>query len=289
MAQQEKMSSRTPSWKQLRASQSTVDQDYYLMFPKSFYQVESALDHTAYGFYWCLRNWLFSTGGFMPFNVKCIRDYTHSPSFKYVEKLLEKVVQLDEFDVIDVSDLPVFCKQFMFQSKSFWNLNPKVLVNWEIIEALRYAEEKHSAAVKNGTKASHRKLSDLSACPQAPCSDADVDTDVDVDVKAGNVIQFSEFRDIWNRWAEFNGIERFEKLTARKRRLFETRRDHFLDKGAGTSEFWVNLLSVVSECRQGFYVGNNDGFKHDGNPWHITVEWLLKNDDNIERFLEAVE
>jgi len=104
----------------------------------------------------------------------------------------------------------------------------------------------------------------------------------------GGQFSFREFRDLWNKWAEHFGVAQFQRLNDKLREKFKTRQASFKREGAETEEFWINLLSAVAETSGGFYLGNNDGYRHCGTPWIITAKWLLDSDEHIERFLNAV-
>lgn len=114
-------------------------------------------------------------------------------------------------------------------------------------------------------------------------------SDREREAKSGELYSIASFRNLWNEWAEHFGLEKFNRLTDRKRKMFEVRQRHFAKDGAYEEGFWVKLLSAVAESKGGFYVGNNDGFKHCGTPWRVTFDWLFKNDDNVEKFLNAVQ
>ena len=192
------------------------------------------------------------------------------------------------------------------------------MVNWEIMKLVEYAAEKHAKAVAGGAKATHRKAAEPDFSNELPSSYIDIESESDIkDLCAGTntalssdcevcsdaaaektacetpavhsgKFSFAAFRDLWNEWAEHYGVAKFEKLTGKKRRLFEVRQRNFAKQGAYGEEFWVNLLSAVSEYGNGFYIGNNDGYNHDGRPWRVTFEWLMHNDDRVEKFIEAV-
>ena len=100
------------SWKQLKESHSTVNLDYYLMFPKNFSPVEDRVDNETYGCYWRLRNWIHITGGVAPYDIRTIRHVTRCGSIKTAEKRMSAILELDEFEVVDFREIPEFFKNF---------------------------------------------------------------------------------------------------------------------------------------------------------------------------------
>jgi len=98
-----------------------------------------------------------------------------------------------------------------------------------------------------------------------------------------------EFTQLWNDWVDANGLPLAKvRNTDQRRRKFEARQKAYAKEGAYSRQFWADLLTVAMEADNGRFIGNGKPQEGYSEPWKISVDWLIKNDTNIAKLLEAI-
>ena len=353
------MSNTKSDWKNLSDSHATVDIDYFLHFPKAFSQLEISLTDEEYGFYWRLFHRSIETGGYLLYDIETIMHLTMRKSRKTTQRLLDKILELGEFELVEFEEVPEKFLKIFGKNLEFLKKNKKFLKNNRVAELVFHAQQVHDLAVSNGQKGGNASKTKRASKAEPASSDLDLDLDLDLeknhtayvntcdavcdscikpqeintqDLKCednaqGNTITndqlpvtncgvlqtaldenlsavsssdsrqpttdspaskytFEDFKALWNKFAKYYGLSECIKTTPTRKKQFAARQKTFKEEGSYGGLFWEDVLAALSVYKDGWFIGKRNGV-YDENAWCANIDYLLKNDQNIARLVEA--
>ena len=175
------MSNTKSDWKNLSDSHATVDIDYFLHFPKAFSQLEISLTDEEYGFYWRLFHRSIETGGYLLYDIETIMHLTMRKSRKTTQRLLDKILELGEFELVEFEEVPEKFLKIFGKNLEFLKKNKKFLKNNRVAELVFHAQQVHDLAVSNGQKGGNASKTKRASKAEPASSDLDLDLDLDLE------------------------------------------------------------------------------------------------------------